>query len=99
MNAAKTAAASTVATPVSVSVDLSNLLIFGHFRRISCMNIIESKNLTDMTQYTYIIKYKEPGKEWSQTSYTSPEPVTKEYLVEFFGLEKDCEDYLIEEKH
>ena len=63
------------------------------------MNIIESKNLTDMTQYTYIIKYKDPGREWSQTSYTSPEPVTKEYLIEFFGLEKDCEDYLIEEKH
>ena len=52
-----------------------------------------------MTQYTYIIKYKEPGREWSQTSYTSSEPVTKEYLVEFFGLEKDCEDYSIEEKH
>lgn len=48
-----------------------------------------------MTQYTYIIKYKEPGREWSQTSYTSPEPVTKEYLIEFFGLEKDCEDYLM----
>ena len=62
------------------------------------MNIIESKNLTDMTQYTYIIKYKEFGREWSSTSYTSPEPVTKEYLVEFFGL-TECEDYSIEEKH
>ena len=49
--------------------------------------------------YTYIIKYKEFGREWSSTSYISPEPVTKEYLVEFFGLKKDCEDYSIEEKH
>jgi len=47
-----------------------------------------------MTNYTYIIKYKEPGRAWSQTSYTSPEPVTKEYLVEFFGL-TECEDYQI----
>ena len=49
--------------------------------------------------HTYIIKYKEPGqKTWGQTSYSSPEPVSKEYLIEFFGLEKECEDYLIEEK-
>ena len=47
-----------------------------------------------MTNYTYNIKYKEPGRDWSQTSYTSPEPVTKEYLVEFFGL-TECEDYQI----
>ena len=51
-----------------------------------------------MTNYTYIINYKEPGREWSSTSYTSPEPVSKDYLIEFFGLE-ECEDYLIEEKH
>ena len=51
-----------------------------------------------MTQYTYIINYKEPGREWSSTSYTSPEPVSKEYLIEFFGLD-ECEDYLIEQKH
>lgn len=51
-----------------------------------------------MTSYTYIIKYKEYGKEWSSTSYSSPEPVTKEYLIDFFGL-TECEDYLIEKKH
>ncbi len=51
-----------------------------------------------MTQYTYIIKYKEFGRDWSSTSYTAAEPVTKEYLVEFFGL-TECEDYSIEEKH
>ena len=45
---------------------------------------------------TYIIKYKEQGKEWCSTSYTDPEPVSKEYLIQFFGLDK-CEDYLIEE--
>ena len=49
--------------------------------------------------HTYIIKYLEPGKKtWGQTSYTSPEPVTKKYLIDFFGL-TECEDYLIEEKH
>jgi len=46
---------------------------------------------------TYIIKYKEFGRDWSSTSYTSPEPVTKEYLIQFFGL-AECEDYQIEEK-
>ena len=51
-----------------------------------------------MTQYTYSINYKEPGREWSSTSYTSPEPVSQDYLIDFFGLE-ECEDYLIEEKH
>ena len=48
--------------------------------------------------YIYIIKYKEYGREWCSTSYSSPEPVTKEYLIDFFGL-GECEDYLIEEKH
>ena len=47
--------------------------------------------------HTYTIKYKEFGREWSSTLYSSPEPVTKEYLVEFFGL-TECEDYSIEEK-
>ena len=51
-----------------------------------------------MTNYIYIIKYKEYGREWSATSYSSPEPVTREYLITFFGLD-ECEDYLIEEKH
>lgn len=51
-----------------------------------------------MTKHTYIIKYKEKGKEWGSTSYTSPEPVTQEYLIQFFGL-WECEDYLIEEKN
>ena len=51
-----------------------------------------------MTQYTYIIKYKEPGRKWSSTSYTSPEPVSQDYLIEFFGL-TECEDYTIEEKY
>ena len=45
--------------------------------------------------HTYIIKFKEFGREWSSTSYSSPEPVSKEYLVEFFGL-NEREDYLIE---
>ena len=44
--------------------------------------------------YTYIIKYKEYGREWSSISYSSPEPVTREYLIDFFGLE-ECEDYEI----
>ena len=48
--------------------------------------------------YTYTIKYKEPGRACSSTSYTIPEPVSQEYLIEFFGLE-ECEDYLIEQKH
>ena len=51
-----------------------------------------------MTNYTYIINYKESGREWSSTSYTSPEPVSKEYLIDFFGL-TEREDYLIKEKH
>jgi len=47
---------------------------------------------------TYIIKYKEFGREWSSTSYTSPEPVTEDYLIEFFGLH-ECEDFVIEKKN
>lgn len=46
---------------------------------------------------TYIINYKEVGRDWSKTTYTSPEPVTEEYLIEFFGLKgEDVEDFLIE---
>lgn len=44
---------------------------------------------------TYIINYKEYGREWSSTSYTCPEPVSDDFLVSFFGL-TECEDYLIE---
>ena len=47
---------------------------------------------------TYIIKYKEYGREWSHTSYTSPEPVTEDYLISFFGLH-ECEDFIIEQKN
>ena len=47
---------------------------------------------------TYIIKYKEPGREWSSTSYMTPETVTEEFLIEFFGLH-DCEDYIIEQEN
>lgn len=46
---------------------------------------------------TYIIHYKEKGQSWSQTSYTSPEPVSREYLIDFFGLEgEDIENFIIE---
>lgn len=44
---------------------------------------------------TYIIHYKEHGREWNSTSYTCQEPVSKEYLIDFFGL-KDCETFKIE---
>lgn len=47
---------------------------------------------------TYIIKYKEFGRDWSSTSYTSPEPVTEDYLIEFFGL-YECEDFVIEKEN
>ena len=47
---------------------------------------------------TYIIKYKEYGREWSHTSYTSPEPVTEDYLISFFGLH-ECEDFIIEQEN
>lgn len=46
---------------------------------------------------TYIIHYKEPGKGWSRTSYTTPGEVTDDFLVDFFGL-GECEDYRIEKK-
>lgn len=47
---------------------------------------------------TYIIKYKEFGRDWSSTTYTSPEPVTEDYLIEFFGLH-ECEDFTIEQEN
>ena len=47
---------------------------------------------------TYIIKYKEFGRDWSSTAYTSPEPVTEDYLIEFFGLH-ECEDFVIENEN
>lgn len=68
----------------------SKLLIIGV---IAVLNIIGNK--TD-SMTTYIINYKEYGRDWSRTTYTTPETVTKEYLISFFGLE-ECEDYNIEE--
>ena len=47
---------------------------------------------------TYIIKFKEFGRNWSSTTYTSPEPVTEDYLIEFFGLH-ECEDFVIENEN
>ena len=44
---------------------------------------------------TYIIKYKEFGRDWSSTSYTTQEAVTEAYLIDFFGLH-ECEDFTIE---
>lgn len=50
--------------------------------------------------HTYIIKFKEVGREWNSTTYTSPDPVSKEYLIRFFGLkESDVEEYTIEQKN
>ena len=51
-------------------------------------------DLTDRTM-TYIIKYKEFNRDWSSTSYTTPEEVTEEFLISFFGLD-ECEDFVIE---
>ena len=47
---------------------------------------------------TYIIKYKEYGREWSSTSYMTPEKVTEDYLIAFFGLH-ECEDFTIEQEN
>lgn len=50
--------------------------------------------------HTYIIKFKEVGREWLSTTYTSPESITEEFLIKFFGLnEDDVEDYTIEQKN
>ena len=46
---------------------------------------------------TYIIHYKEKGQDWSKTSYTCVGSVTKQYLIDFFGLEnEDVEEFKIE---
>ncbi len=47
---------------------------------------------------TYLIKYKEFGRAWSSTSYTSSEEVTEAYLIDFFGLH-ECEDFAIEQEN
>lgn len=47
---------------------------------------------------TYIIKYKEFNRDWSSTSYTTPEEVTEEFLISFFGLH-ECEDFVIEQEN
>ncbi len=47
---------------------------------------------------TYLIKYKEFGRDWSNTSYTSPEPVSEDFLISFFGL-RECEDFIIEQEN
>lgn len=54
-------------------------------------------DLTDRTM-TYIIKYKEFNRDWSSTSYTTPEEVTEEFLISFFGLH-ECEDFVIEQEN
>ena len=54
-------------------------------------------DLTDRTM-TYIIKYKEFNRDWSSTSYTTPEEVTEELLISFFGLH-ECEDFVIEQEN
>ena len=47
----------------------------------------------------YIIHYKEKGRNWSQTSYSSPEPVARDFLIEFFGLKgEDIENFFIEQE-
>lgn len=47
---------------------------------------------------TYIIKYKEFGRDWSSTTYTSPEVVSEDYLIAFFSLH-ECEDFTIEQEN
>ena len=47
---------------------------------------------------TYIIKYKEFNRDWSSTSYTTPEEVTEEFLISFFGLD-ECEDFVIKQEN
>lgn len=47
---------------------------------------------------TYIIKYKEFDRDWSSTSYTSPEAVTEAFLIDFFGLH-ECEDFIIDQEN
>ena len=44
---------------------------------------------------TYLIKYKEFNRDWSSTSYSSPDVVSEDFLIDFFGLH-ECEDFIIE---
>lgn len=44
---------------------------------------------------TYIVQFKEEG-EWKKTTYTCKDPVSHQFLIDFFGL-NECEDYIIEE--
>lgn len=46
----------------------------------------------------YLIHYKEYDRDWSSTSYTCKDPVSEEYLIDFFGL-NECEDYRIEQEN
>lgn len=53
-----------------------------------------------MKLITYIIKFKEVGREWSSTTYTCSEPVSEDFLADFFGLRRDdVEDFAIETKN
>lgn len=47
---------------------------------------------------TYTIKYKEFNKAWSSTTYYTPEEVSEDYLISFFGLH-ECEDFIIEQEN
>lgn len=50
--------------------------------------------------HTYKITYKDSFTRgnYSETTYTSPEPVSRKFLIDFFGLENDdVEDFTIEE--
>jgi len=73
--------------------NFANLLIIGRLRRDICIYNSNRLSMTNMTKYN--IKYKECDREWSSTSYSTPEKVTTKSLITFFGLE-ECEDYDIE---
>lgn len=52
-----------------------------------------------MKNYIYIIHFKEwDKKDWGQTTYSSPQTVSQEYLIQFFGL-WECEDFEIIENN
>lgn len=51
-----------------------------------------------MAKITYKISYKDSythGK-WSSTTYTSNEPKSRQFLIDFFGL-NECEEFKIEQ--
>lgn len=56
--------------------------------------------ITDLTDraMTYIIRYKEFNKDWSSTTYTTPDEVSEAFLISFFGLH-ECEDFVIEQEN